>query len=291
MRFLNFLERMPKYLALMLSFFLVFLFAAVDYITAPDLSTFIFYLVPVFLATWFIGKKTGFAVSVLSAFAWTLADLLSLHVYSYALIPYWNLATEVGFFLLVVYILSTLKISLQQEKQMARTDFLTGAVNSRHLSELAEVEIKRARRYGHPFTVGYMDVDNFKVINDLFGHNAGDALLMVTVKTIRDHVRETDIIARMGGDEFVLLFPETGFETAQIVLNKIRVRLAEVMQEHKWPVTFSFGMATFLAPPESVDPMIRLVDRLMFEAKNNGKNRVRHERYEGLNPAGNKGSS
>jgi len=126
-----------------------------------------------------------------------------------------------------------------------------------------------------------MDIDNFKALNDTQGHSAGDSLLQLTVKAIQDHVRAADVVARIGGDEFMLLFPETGFETAQTALDKIRGRLATVVEEHKWPVTFSFGMITFHEPPHSVDHLIKLADNLMYKGKNTGKNMILHEVYGG----------
>jgi diguanylate cyclase (GGDEF)-like protein len=79
----------------------------------------------------------------------------------------------------------------------------------------------------------------------------------------------------LGGDEFIILFPETGFDTVRSAVEKIKDRLAEIMQEHRWPVTFSFGVVTFEEPPASVDQMIKVADSLMYDVKNNGKNGIR----------------
>jgi len=280
-RLFTYLEGRPAYQLVALSLFLVLFMAFIDYVTGPDLSVFTLYLIPVFLGAWFVGTGTGVVLSFLSALAWTLTDILSSRIRTdvFSIIPYWNLAMELGFFLVILSILSILKTSLEQEKQMARTDYLTGAVNGRYFRELAETEINRARRYRRPFTAVYIDIDNFKTINDRLGHHAGDTLLQLAVKTIRDAIRVTDIIARVGGDEFALLLPETGLETAQKAVDKIRLRLNAVMAEKSWPATFSFGMVTFQDPPESVDHMIRLADKLMYVAKNEGKNAVRHETF------------
>ncbi|HUJ19762.1 MAG TPA: GGDEF domain-containing protein [Nitrospirota bacterium] len=280
------LGNLPKYQLLLLSAALVLFFGFIDYGTGPDLSIFIFYLIPVFLSTWFVGISAGVLLSVVSAAAWSLADVLSRRTPSDVAIPYGNLIVQILFFLIVVYTLSALKASLEQEKQLARSDYLTGAVNSRYFTELAAAEISRSRRYYHPFTVVYMDVDNFKAVNDRFGHSIGDALLQQTVRTIRGQIRATDTIARVGGDEFILLLPETGIRTAITVLEKIRASLFDVMQERSWPVTFSFGMAAFDDPPESVDTMIKLADDLMYEGKNNGKNSIRYRTYRNAQSTG-----
>lgn len=277
--FLVFLEARPKYQIVILCSILVVFFAVVDYITGPDLSVFIFYLIPVFIATWLLGNRAGILFSLLSASVWSLSDILSFRVYSHAIIPYWNLLTELLFFLIVVYLLVVLKAALEQEKKIARTDFLTGAVNSRYFQEVAETEINRADRYKHRFTAVYFDVDNFKAINDTYGHATGDALLKESVRTIREHIRISDTVARLGGDEFALLFPETDFDTARAVLDKLRRKLVEVMEQQGWNVTFSFGMVTFNEPPDSVHQIVKLTDELMYQAKKQGKNGVVHTEY------------
>jgi diguanylate cyclase (GGDEF)-like protein len=119
-----------------------------------------------------------------------------------------------------------------------------------------------------------MDIDNFKIINDRYGHQTGDVLLVWVAKTIRKNLRATDYVARVGGDEFALLLPETGAEAGQFVLYKLQRMLLDLMQKNNWPVTFSIGAATFVAEPESLDQMIQSADDLMYSAKRNGKNRI-----------------
>ncbi len=270
-----YLQRWKKWQIFLFAIVLDILFGLLDYLTGPDLSLFILYLIPVFLGTWFIGTGTGLLLSSLGALAWSLAD----RIYGSLIIPYWNLAVEVGTFFIITYIIAALKQTLETEKQLARIDHLTGAVNRRHFIELAEAEIHRTQRYEHPFSVAFLDVDDFKMINDSGGHHAGDDLLKTVVRTIRNDTRSSDVIARLGGDEFIVLFPETGFATAQAVVEKIKVRLGDAMAAHHWPVTFSLGVMTFHEPPASVDQMIKLVDGLMYEVKKNGKNSVRCKVY------------
>ncbi len=276
-RLIDFISRLPKSGMFAAALALVAFFGLLDYITGPDLSIFILYLIPVFLGTWFIGTTAGVLLSVLSAVAWSLAD----RIYANAIIPYWNLAVEVSTFLVLTSLLAVLKQSLDNEKLMARTDYLTGAFNRRHFMELAEMEMNRVQRYGHPFSVVYIDVDNFKAVNDTLGHHGGDRLLRSMSETIREDTRTTDVFARIGGDEFVILFPETGFETAQSAVVKIKNRLIDVMRAHAWPVTFSFGLVTFLEPPSSVDQMIMIADGLMYDVKKKGKNGLCFQIYGG----------
>ena len=275
-RLLAYLEKLPKPHMLIITVLMIVVLGVMDYITGPDLSVFIFYLIPVFFGTWFIGRGAGVVLSVMSALSWSLADRL----YTNTIIPYWNLSMEVAFFAVVTYLLSGLKTSLESEKRMARTDHLTGAVNRRYFMELAEMEMIRMRRYLRPFTVVYLDVDGFKTVNDTLGHRAGDALLQLVVKTMRNDTRATDIIARIGGDEFMVLLPETDFKTAHAAMQKIRLQLIAAVAGN-FPVTFSFGVVTFHEPPRSVDHMITLADNLMYQGKTSGKDRIVHEMYPG----------
>jgi diguanylate cyclase (GGDEF)-like protein len=204
-----------------------------------------------------------------------MADLIVGYSHSHPLVPYWNMLMRSGFFLFVVVILSKLKTALEHEKNLSRTDSLTGTANKRAFYELASIEIDRARRYKRPFTAAYIDIDNFKTINDRFGHTIGDCLLQLVATTIRSKTRSTDAVARLGGDEFILLLPETEGESAQKVLHRIQNQLLDAVQKNEWPVTFSIGVATFINPPESVEEMIKKADALMYSAKNSGKNMIK----------------
>jgi diguanylate cyclase (GGDEF)-like protein len=139
------------------------------------------------------------------------------------------------------------------------------------------MEINRARRYDHPFTVVCIDLDNFKTVNDCFGHSTGDILLRLVARTIQENIRATDTVARLGGDEFAILMPETGRDVAEVILQKVRKINLEIMRNHGWPVTLSIGVVTFTSPPSTVDETLRISDQLMYSAKNNGKNSIRHE--------------
>jgi diguanylate cyclase (GGDEF)-like protein len=165
-------------------------------------------------------------------------------------------------------------------------DPLTRVANPRGFHEKAQREIEIAKRYGHPFTVAYLDLDNFKVVNDSLGHSTGDDLLVRVAELIGGSIRETDVLARLGGDEFAILFSETGSEAAQKVMARIEGEISREMQVKGWPVTLSVGLVTFVAPPESVDEMLQKADGLMYEAKASGKNIVKVGLYpqSGIEP-------
>ncbi len=248
-----------------------------NHLAGPDLSTWILYLIPIFLITWFTERWIGILMSIITALTWLIADYTSGATYLDHAVPYWNYTARLCSFIIFTFILSALKSSVEKEKELSRIDFLTGVGNSRYFIELANMEINRARRYEHPLTVVYIDLDNFKTINDCFGHSTGDNLLRLVANTIKNNIRLTDTVARLGGDEFAILLPETGPELAEAITRKVRKINLEVMQKNGWPVTLSIGVVTFIHPPTTVDEILKISDNLMYTAKNNGKNTIKHE--------------
>jgi diguanylate cyclase (GGDEF)-like protein len=278
----EYLKKQPKPYLIMVSFMIIILIGIADYLTGEEVSSAIFYLLPVSLSAWFIGKGAALLISFISAITWITADLIARKSYLHPLIHFWNTIMSLGIFLLVSYILSALKTSLEQEKILSRTDTLTGLMNRRYFNELAVMEISRAHRFKHPFSVAYVDIDDFKTVNDRFGHSAGDTLLCSVAGIMQQNIRETDIAARLGGDEFVILMPETGDESARVVFPKLQVQLLETVQKKKWAVTFSIGVMTFMTPPASVDDMISSVDNLMYAVKKSGKNEIIFDVFEDI---------
>ena len=170
-------------------------------------------------------------------------------------------------------LITALSALLSAEKEISRKDDTTGALNKRAFREVLGYEIKRTRRQHRPLTVVYMDLDGFKKVNDEIGHDAGDYVLKIVAWTMQSTIREADAVARFGGDEFVLLLPETG-QTARLVLDKIRQALTDVMKVYKWDVTFSMGAVTFNNPPATPDYMINTAEKAMRSVKMSGKNRT-----------------
>jgi diguanylate cyclase (GGDEF)-like protein len=227
--------------------------------------------------SWYAGRRYGILISFASAISWFLADITAGHTYSQPLITYWNTSVSLGFFLVVTFILSQLRVELKRERKLAQTDFLTGIANSGYFTELLTWEINRCRRYKNPLTLAYIDCDNFKAVNDQFGHHAGNNLLCRVADTIKSTIRITDMVARLGGDEFAILFPETGAEQANSVILKIQNDLLDAMRKGGWKITFSMGVVTYIKSADTSDEVIGMADRLMYDAKNAGKNRIRHE--------------
>jgi diguanylate cyclase (GGDEF)-like protein len=162
---------------------------------------------------------------------------------------------------------------------MAATDSLTGLFNRRHLDATLEAEIVRTRRYGNPLSVAIVDLDDFKAVNDAWGHPAGDALLQQVGRTLRDLVRETDVVARHGGDEFAVLLTQTSVEGARQTMEKVRSAIAA--REYHLPgvdrpvkTTMSIGIAALGDDGGTGTRVVSAADAALYAAKTAGKNRV-----------------
>ncbi len=251
-----------------------------DIATGSELSFSLFYLIPIVLATWFLGRNYGYALCVIGAAIWFASDFLGGKVYSEPYIRYWNAAIRLSFFLLATHLLLSSQ-ALMRERMLARLDALTGAANRRYLFETIQIELDRSHRYKHSFTIAYIDLDNFKIVNDQLGHEIGDQLLCAAVRRLKYHMRKTDMLARLGGDEFILLLPETDHKEAQAIIPKIQSALLNEMKRHNWPVTFSIGVLTCLDAQVTTDELVGKADDLMYSVKKNGKNAIAYAVYEG----------
>ena len=162
-------------------------------------------------------------------------------------------------------------------QRQAITDDLTGLVNRRRFIEALDAEVERARRFGAPLTIVLADLDNFKQVNDEFGHHGGDVVLRAFADLIRSHVRDVDVSGRIGGEEFAILLPETDRAGAAHVAERMRRSLNSVpisiSEESAIHAASSFGVAE-LAPEQSGDDLFREADAALYRAKNEGKNRV-----------------
>jgi diguanylate cyclase (GGDEF)-like protein len=215
----------------------------------------------------------------LSAVTWLWADLEAGHPYSHLAMPVWNSIMIFGFYLIAAFTLLAIKALLEKEQSSARVDFVTGVFNSRAFHEMAKKEIDRAARFSHPVSIAYIDIDNFKQMNDTMGHSAGDVLLNLVATTIKMNVRSVDILSRLGGDEFAILMPETDRENARVAINKVHKYLLSAVQQNNWPVTFSIGVVTCHGLC-NLNEFIKAADNLMYAVKESGKNGVEYKIYE-----------
>lgn len=274
------LEAQSKRVHLIISIGCALLIGAIDWLVRLDIALSIFYLFPVAAATWFLGLRAGLLISLLSTILWFQADIAAKD-YTLLLLPYWNAVVRFGFFGIVSYLLSALQEAYDREQKLARIDGLTGIYNRRFFLELLEKEVQRARRHQYPLTLSYLDIDNFKLVNDRYGHTVGDRLLKKVSQALERTVRSHDIIARLGGDEFAVLLPQTSRHQAYTALTRMHNQLKTLSQSNNWPIGFSIGAITFTNPPDSVDFLMTQVDQLMYKVKKSGKNRLECQLYLG----------
>ena len=157
-------------------------------------------------------------------------------------------------------------------KQMTITDNLTGIYNQRHFRAILEIELERATRYGRPLCLMCIDLDNFKQVNDKLGHLEGDNALRFAARTMQKALRKTDTVFRYGGDEFMMLLPETNYSEAEAIGVRLKASFDEqwskewsIRPDCPW-VSMSLGVAGF-DPPETSEALIRKADALMYKAK------------------------
>lgn len=281
MNFLARLEKRSKLFWIIAGFALIGGVGILDFLTGYELAFSLFYLIPVSLVAGLTSRRLGILASLVSALIWLIADVAAGNSYSHASIYAWNTLIRLSFFVITAFLLSNLRRALEHERELARTDYLTGAVNSRLFYDLVQMEIDRFQRYKHPFTLAYIDLDNFKTMNDQFGHSLGDQVLRVVGSSAKKHLRKTDVVARLGGDEFGLLLPETNQESARVAISKLQGGLLEEMRRSNWPITFSIGVLTCRGAPHATDELLRMTDELMYSVKRDGKNAIKYSTYAG----------
>jgi diguanylate cyclase (GGDEF)-like protein len=174
--------------------------------------------------------------------------------------------------------LQELQRTNEKLEHMAATDPLTGAANRRQFIDRVEAEIARAKHNGAPFSLLALDLDHFKIINDSYGHQAGDRVLQRFVTKCRDAIRPFDGVARVGGEEFMVLLPQAALDTARSIGERIRAAIAGTPFEadigQPIEVTVSIGVSEFGRDGETIDAILRKADERLYHAKHQGRNRV-----------------
>lgn len=254
---------------------LVFVLGFLDYETGYELSFFVFYTFPLALMAWYLGYWGSIAATIFCFITWMIADFTSGHTYTEKWIFYWNAFVRLIFFMMISLMVAMIKRQFDIERSYARIDGLTGLYNGRIFREKFEEGQQLARRLETPYAVAFIDLDNFKKANDTMGHAKGDEILQRVCKTITKNLRTTDIVGRMGGDEFSIFFPGTDMKGVEQVLKDLHKKLMDLVGEESWPIGFSIGVVSINANEVStVDKTeaIRLADKLMYKIKQSGKN-------------------
>jgi diguanylate cyclase (GGDEF)-like protein len=242
-------------------------------VTPPSARLGILYIIPVLLVTWTEGLTWGIVFAVATtgfreAIAWVQMP---------ADTPIeWRLANAGAYVAVLGVAMAGLQTLRRREAQMARLviqDQLTNVLNARAFAERLGQELDRNRRYPRPLSLMYMDLDNFKVINDTHGHQTGDAVLRLVADAMRSSVRQADVVGRLGGDEFAVLMPETDAQLADAAAKRLIASLRTVFKGTP-NVTASIGVVSCTATDASTDDLLRRADQAMYDAKKSGKDRV-----------------
>lgn len=285
MKMFDYIGSVPRKTVLACCAVMAVLIAVLRYITGPELALSLFYLFPVTLAAWRGGQTPGILIACFSALTWLVADLGMQNSFTSPMIPLINEFLRLLVFLFVAILISTLKRMMDIHKKTARTDTLTDIPNRLSFMEYADLEINKSRRNKRPISLIFLDVDNFKNVNDTWGHHEGDILLSNVAATLTQAIRMTDFAARLGGDEFAVLLWRSGGEDAIQVARKVKENLIKLAERKKWPVTFSLGLVTYEITPDCVQDMVDEADKLMYQAKQKGKNTIVSRTVKNNDPA------
>lgn len=261
-----------------------------DHLTGGEMAFGVFYVLPVGMATWYADRTAGYVFGFASSAVGYVAELAGGYPYHHPLIPVWNACVRLAFFVIIAMLLSALRARLEAERRLARTDPLTGLPNRRAFRDQLEHDLTLSDRVGSQLTLAYVDLDDFKQINDNHGHREGDRALCAVGRMLIAATRRADTVARLGGDEFALILPGTGLDGARAILSKLRTMLSELSVSAERGLTCSVGAVVFQEQPASAGDAIAVADRLMYEAKTRGKNAMIFRVYarssvEGADPA------
>jgi len=238
-----------------------------DYLIGPAISLSIFHVFPVAFATWCLNSKGGLLIAMVSMTAMITAGNYGLNEG----IGICNQLLYFGFLLLVVFALNRLQAYFAHEQKLARTDAVTGVPNRRAFFEYLQYCFKIAAREQMPVSLAYIDLDDFKRINDQYGHSEGDRLLGLVARTLAKSIRGSDFLARFGGDEFALALSGTNRIQAEIVMEKLRQELRQAFVSENAHITCSIGCVSFNALIPSIEEAIHAADSVMYQVKYRGK--------------------
>lgn len=252
-----------------------------DYDSGHEITFLFFYIFPIALTVIYVNLVASHAIIALSIAVWVISNQQAGEEYTSEAIRFWNVLVQLVTFSMFAVLLNVLKISIAHKKTLAHTDSFTNLIDRSEFYRFVQMEIHRAQRYHSSFAVAYLDIDSFKHVNDKLGHAVGDYLLHYIAQSIKNSLRKTDLIARIGGDEFAVLFPEIDEKGAYRAVEKMRDYLANKMTQNQTSVTFSIVIAYFpTSPSYSVVELFIKAKQLMVKAKMQGKESIVFKQME-----------
>ena len=274
---LEHLERPPRIAVLFVGLALIAAIFWINYLTGPKVLLNVFYLLPVMLIVWLTGSTAYGLLAVLATFlAGPLGAYLDGYRSSSLPLATWNAGMRTAVFFIVLLLLVVVRKLVARLQEQSFTDELTGVANRRAFQDIAAREIERSRRYQHELSLAYLDIDDFKAANDRGGHALGDRVLIALATIACATARSVDTVARIGGDEFVILMPETDAEAALPLIERLLTACSRAAGSGAARVTCSVGLVTFERPPSDLEELLTAADGLMYEAKAAGGDGVRH---------------
>jgi diguanylate cyclase (GGDEF)-like protein len=255
----------------------LFLLGILRTVTDADFTFTSLAILPVLAISWIGGKNNGLVIAALAAAMWSAADIVSERQFSAQWIPWANAATRLMTYSLVALLTSQIRLQFKREYVHATRDSLTGVLNRRAFFEAGATEVAHPKHDTHSLAVIFLDLDDFKQLNDSKGHDAGDAALRATAKAMLGAVSSCNCVARLGGDEFAVIIPEVEYEAAVEAGRQIYTAVNTSLANFP-PVTGSIGVAWFEKIDRVFPAMVKAADELMYEVKESGKNNMRSQR-------------
>jgi diguanylate cyclase (GGDEF)-like protein len=233
----------------------------------------VLYVIPVLIMAWHDGLAWGIGFGLATSLFRFLVGIDQLPADTPMIARLVNEAAFVTVVVVAIAGLSQLRRTQAQLQLLATHDPLTNVLNARAFSNEMAQELGRNRRYGRPLALIYLDLDDFKKVNDAHGHATGDAVLRLVADATRSAVRQADIVGRLGGDEFAVLMPETEGTVAHAAANRLAGGIRTVFRGTP-SVTASIGVVAVTGSEAGTDELLRKADQAMYEAKRSGKDRV-----------------
>lgn len=262
----NLLERQSQRTLVAFCLLATIVLGALDVYTGVEIHFLLLYLIPVFVASWFVSRKIGLYVAIIASIVWFGADSLSGRSYSSAWIAYWNLLMRSAVFVIFAITQAQLRARMIELAHLASRDFLTGLPNGHAFYDLVAKEMERA--FGlQPMTLACIDVTGFKWVNHRFGYPAGDQMMCTIAHAIRQNVPRPDLVGRLGGTSFAVLLPNMASETAHEILQQLQGVLQEERRKYSHPLTFFISAVACNRAPKTVAQLIHEAEVQMTRIK------------------------
>lgn len=255
--------------------FLLILIGYLDFISGSGYSFSLFYLLPSSVAAWYLSRNYSILLAFFAVGIWQLVDVHFNRVPQSLPENIWNLFSRLTIMVLISILLHSLRNAYKKEKELAGIDHLTQVYNVRTFNNRLDEELSRAVRYGRPLSLAFLDVDDFKKVNDTYGHKVGDQVLRDIADVLSGSVRKNDAVGRMGGDEFAILLIETGLSETRSIITSLQKMINGFIRRNKWPISISIGVITCETVFCNSDQLIHFADQIMYSVKEDTKDSVK----------------